>query len=98
MRKHAFDGSDPIKVFHFLTRFVSDAEMFCTSEIQAFIALTAFLADSGRTQYRTSLSHGSRLGGVTYWLKAVKYLLRLYAAATTMREALENLRKIRQQK
>jgi len=96
MKKHTFDGSDPIKIFDFLTRFVNEADMLAMSEAQAFIALPSFLADPAETQFRTNLSGGSRKGGVTCWPEAIQYLLRTYATPTAMREALEHLRNIRQ--
>ena len=96
MKKHTFDGSDPIKIFDFLTRFVNEADMLSMSEAQAFIALPNFLADPAETEFGTNLSGGSRKGGVTCWPEAIQFFLRTYATAATMREALESLRNIRQ--
>lgn len=33
MSKHVFGGSDPIKVFNFLTRFINDAGIIGMSEV-----------------------------------------------------------------
>ena len=51
MNHNAFDGSDPIKLFEFLIRFVNEAEILAMSEAQAFIALRTFLADPTETQF-----------------------------------------------
>ena len=69
MNQHTFDGSDPIKIFDFLTRFVNEADILAMSEAQAFIALPTFLADPAETQFRTNLSGGSRRGGINCCLK-----------------------------
>ena len=96
MNQLTFDGSDPIKIFDFLTRFVNDADILAMSEAQAFIALPTFLADPAETQFRTNFSGGSRRGGITCWPEAIQYLLRTYATAAVMREALDILQNIRQ--
>ena len=96
LEKHVFDGIDPIRIFEFLSRFVNEADTLKMTEAQAFITLPHFLDGTAETQCHTNLSSGSRYGGVTCWPGAVQYLLRTYATPTTMREALENLRNIRQ--
>lgn len=63
MRKHTFDGTYPIKIFNFLTRFVNKADMLNISEALAFIALKTFLVDPAETQFRTNLSGASSHGG-----------------------------------
>ena len=95
MKEHTFDGSDLIKIFDFLHRFVNEAYMLAMSEAQPFIALSTFLADPAETQFRTNLSGGSRRGGITCSPEAIQYLLRTYATTAAMREALESLRNIR---
>ena len=92
MNKHAFYGSDPIKIFDFLTRFVNEANILAMSEAQAFIALQTFLDDPAETQFRTNISGDSRRGGITCWPEVIQYLLRAYANAAAMWEALESLR------
>ena len=96
LEKHIFDGTDPIRIFDFLSRFVNEADMLSMSEAQAFIALPMFLEDPAETQFRTNLSGASRRGGLNCWPEAVQHLLRTYATAATMREALENLRQTQQ--
>ena len=71
MNQHTFDGSDPIKIFDFLTRFVNEADILAMSEAQVFIALPTFLADPAETQFQTNLSEGSRRGGITCWPEAM---------------------------
>ena len=51
IKEHKFDGSDPIKIFDLLTRFVNEADMLAMSEAQAFIALPTFLADTAEIQF-----------------------------------------------
>lgn len=48
LKNHKFDGTDPIRVFDFLARFVNEADMVNTSEAQAFIALLQFLTNGGK--------------------------------------------------
>lgn len=88
MRKHVFDGSDLIKVFDLLPRFVNDAHMLYMSEALEFITLPTFLSDPTETAYRTNLSGGSRRGCITCSLRAVQHLFFLYVTATAMREKL----------
>lgn len=47
MKKHTFDGSDPIKIFDFLTRFVNEANIFAMSEAEKdeqFISIGTILS------------------------------------------------------
>ena len=94
MNQHAFDGSDPIKIFEFLTQFFNEADILAISEAQTFIALPDFLANPAETQFRTNLSGGSRRGGITSWPEAIQYLFRTDVNAAAMREALESLQNI----
>ena len=71
-----FDGTDPIRVFDFLARYVNEADMLDMTEAQAFIALPTFLSEPAETQFRTNLSGASRHGGITCWPEAVQYMLR----------------------
>ena len=96
MKEHTFDGSDLIKIFDFLHRFVNEAYMLAMSEAQPFIALPTFLADPAETQFRTNLSGGSRRWGITCLPEATQYLPRTYETAAARREALGILRTIRQ--
>lgn len=93
---HFIDASDPIKMFDFLTPFVGEGDMLYISESQSFIALPIFLTNPAETQYRTSLSGGSRSGGITCWSEVVRNLLRSYPAATAMPDAQDDLRENRQ--
>ena len=74
MNQHAFDGSDPIKMSDFLTRFPNESDILAMSEAHEFIALSTFLADPAETQFRTNLSGGPRRGGITRWPEAIQYL------------------------
>lgn len=60
LKNHTFDGTDPVRVFNFLARFVSDADLLSMSEAQYFITLPTFLAEPEETQLRTNFSGASR--------------------------------------
>lgn len=47
-----FDGKDPIMIFDFLSRFVSEANTLEMSEPQAFVAIPHFLSGFALDQYR----------------------------------------------
>ena len=70
--------------------------MLAMSAAQEFISLPTFVTDHAQTQFRTNRSGGLRRGGITCWPKAIQYLLRTYATAASVQEALESLRNIRQ--
>ena len=94
--KNAFDGSDPRKNFGFLSRFVNETDMLRMSEAKAFIALPTFMSDPVETNFHTSLGGKYRQGRFIFWLEAVKHLLRMFAKPAAIREAMDNLRSIRQ--
>ena len=91
-----FDGSDPIAILNFLTRFTEEADILEMKESQAFIALPHFLAKTALEHYRAARDASPREGGVTAWPEAVQYLLRNYATNDAISEALLVLRDIRQ--
>ena len=95
MKQNAFDGSRPINVFGFLSRFVNEVDMLRMSEAQAFIALLKFMSDTAETNFRTSLGGTSRQGGVDCLPEAMQHLLRTYNTPEAMHEAMDNLRSIR---
>lgn len=72
MKNHTFDGTDPIRIFDYLTSFVNEVCMLKRSEAQTFIALPKFLADPPETQFRTNLSGASRHGGISCWSAAIQ--------------------------
>lgn len=43
MKSHVFDRVDPIRIFNFLTLFVSEADTLNMPEVQALITLPTFL-------------------------------------------------------
>ena len=91
-----FSGEDPIMVFDFLMKFVEEADTLNVSEAHAFIILPKVL--KGRAErWLRSVRNGSRSGGVTCWPEAVNSLLRTYATSSAIRNAVNNLRNIRQQ-
>ena len=96
MKQLTFDGSDPIKIFGFLSCFVNEADMLRMSEAQAFIAFLTFMPDPAEANFRTSLGVTSRQGGLTFWPEAVQHLLRTYSTPAAMRESMDNLRSILQ--
>lgn len=65
LKNHVLEVNEPIKIFHFLTRLVNEAEMMNMSEVQEFIDLHTFLDDPAKTQFRTNHSGASGHGGVT---------------------------------
>ena len=67
------------------------------SEAQAYIALPYFLRGHAEEQFNSVRgASSSKQGGVTCWPEAVQYLLRSYATATSIQEAILDLRDIRQ--
>ena len=95
--KHPFDGSDPVRIFEFLTRFVLEADTLQMTEAQAFLALPYFLNGTAETQFRAAQNASyATAGGVTNWSTAVQYLLRTYATPNALREAVADLRSLRQ--
>lgn len=65
-------------------------------EAQAFISLPIFLVEQAGKQFRTNLSATLRHCGITSWSEVITYLPRTYATSSSMRQALEYLRIIRQ--
>lgn len=51
MGKNAFDGTDLIKIFDFLTLLANEDDMHNMSEAQTFIALPTFLDETAETQF-----------------------------------------------
>ena len=95
MKEHKFSGEDPILVFDFLSRLVEEADTNGMSEGQLIVCLPHLLTKTAAHQYRAA-SNSSRSSGVRYWPEAVQYLLRTYATETAIREALDQLDRIRQ--
>ena len=94
-KEHRFDGSDPILVFDFLTRFVEEADILTLNEGQAFLILPHYLSGSASTQFR-AMRNGARSGGITRWPELVQYFLTTYATPSAMRESIANLRSLKQ--
>ena len=90
-----FDGKDPALVFDFLTRFTESADLNRMSEAQAFIALPKYLSGIAEQQFRAT-RYGARSGGVSSWPEAVQYFLSTYATPSVIREAVNEVRNIRQ--
>ena len=97
LSEQKFTGADPILVFDFLVRFIEEMDTLGINEGQAFIILPYFLKGSAQRQYRAS-RNGSRSGGVSSWPEAIQYFIRTYATPTTLREAVDNLRNLRQER
>lgn len=55
-KTHVLYRNDPIKIFHFLTHFVNEADRLTMSDAQKFITLPNFSADQAKTQFRADLS------------------------------------------
>lgn len=95
MSEFKFDGTDPILVFDFLTRMVEEADTLKMTEAQAYLALPHYLSGQASRTYRSS-RNGAHSGGVSCWPEAVQYLLRTYATASAIREAVSTVRNTRQ--
>ena len=93
--EHKFDGSDPIMVFDFLSRFVEEADTLAMSEAQAYLCLPYFLTHTASSAFRAAKA-GSQTGGVKVWPEAVQFLLRTYATNGAIRQALAAFRSVRQ--
>ena len=91
-----FSAQDPIMVFDFLTRFVEEADTLGVSEAHAFLILPKVLKGRAESHLR-SIRNGARSGGVTCWPEAVNHLLRTFATPAAIRNAVNDLRNIRQQ-
>ena len=69
------------------------------SEAQAYIALPYFLRGNAEEQFNSVRgSSSSKEGSVTCWPRAVQYLLRSYATATSIQEAIIDFRDISQRR
>lgn len=64
MKEHHFDGTDPIRVVHFLIHFVTEADKLNISEGQACIPIHTYLTGRANTQL-TFMQLEIRAGGVT---------------------------------
>ena len=93
--KSKFDGSEPILVLDFLSRFVEEADMLSMNEGQAYLVLPHYLSGSADTQFRAMRS-GARSGGISCWPELVQYFLSTYATPSAMREAVNNIRTLKQ--
>ena len=91
-----FDGSDPIAILSFLSRFVSEADILTMKESQALLALPYFLKKSALEHFRAARDAEPEDGGIASWPEAVQFLLRSYATNAVISEALLDLRDIRQ--
>lgn len=96
LKKHMFSRAYPIRIFDFPSLFVNEADTLKMREAQSFTDLPHFVENPAEPQYRANLSGDSCYGGITCCSGAVQYILRTYAKPTTIREALDNLRSIRQ--
>ncbi len=93
--KAKFDGTKPILVLDFLSRFVEEADMLNMNEGQAYLILPHYLSGSADTQFRAMRS-GARSGGISCWPELVQYFLSTYATPSAMREAVNNIRTLKQ--
>lgn len=90
-----FSAEDPIMVFDFLTRFVEEADTLGVSEAHAFLILPKLLIGRAERHLR-SIRNGARSGGVKCWPEVVNHFLRTYATPAAIRNAVNDLRNIRQ--
>ena len=95
MKEHRFSGQDPILVLSFLTRYVEECDQNRLIEAQAYLLLPQYLTKEAATNYRAT-RYGSRSGGVTCWPEAIQHLLTMYATSAAIREALHDIRNMRQ--
>ena len=91
-----FDGSDPIKVLGFLSRFVEECETSSMKESQALVPVKYFLQGQARTQFDATRQMDSIDGGISYWPEAVQYPLRTYGMNDAISGAVLHLRDVRQ--
>ena len=90
-----FDGSDPIMVFDFLVRIFEEADNLGMSEAQAFAVLPYYLSGDAKTLYKTA-RRGKVGQGVNCWCEAIQWLLRTYANASAIRDAVHAFRSTKQ--
>lgn len=93
--KMKFDGTDPMMILTFLTRFVEEADILNMNEGQAYLLLPRFMNDPAESQLRAMRS-GACSGGISCWPELVQYLLSTYSTPSGMREALNVVRTLQQ--
>lgn len=93
-----FDGRDPIRIIEFLTILANEDDKCGLSEQEAYMCLPRFLTETAETHYHTAV-HAS--GGedrlVNNWPTACAYLLKRYASTTAIKNAIQDLRRVRQE-
>ena len=83
LKRHHFNGEDPIRVIGFLRRFTKEADKQLMSEAQAYLALPDFLVLIALSQYEAFADAADpENGGVTCWPEAMNYLLRAHSTST----------------
>lgn len=92
-----FDGSDPITIINFLTEFSNTLDDLKLSELDDYLGHGKFVRGEAATHYRTAVQSSSGTGqAVSSWPKAKAFFLCKYATNTAIKDALEELRSLRQ--
>ena len=95
LQDYKFDGSDPIMVFDFLTRFVEEADTLNMTEAQAFIVISHYLKGEASNQFRAN-KNGARSGGVSNWPGTINHFLSTYATPDAISRAVSSFKDISQ--
>lgn len=92
----AFDGTVPITVLGFLTRFTEEADVLEIKESKALMALPYYLRGEAMTQIRATQNSSTSEGGIREWPEAVQGILRYYTTDNTIATTLLEIRDLRQ--
>lgn len=87
-----FDGSDPIKIIAFLTKYASICDMLHLAEHEAFIALSSFLSGDADKLFTNAVQAATDMpDAVTNWPTAVAYPMKRWARNDDIKSALDDL-------
>ena len=95
MKESKFDGTDPILILEFLTRYVEETDKLGMTEAQAFALVPNYLSGEARRHVRSNMNSSAN-GGVSCWAQFVDHMLREYATPTALQEAISSLKNIQQ--
>ena len=87
MKDCKFDGSDPIMILEFLTRYVEETDKLGMTEAQAFALVPNYLSGEAKKQVRSN-TNSSSTGGISCWVQFVDHMLREYATPSAIQEAI----------
>ena len=96
MESHVFDGTDPISVLSFLSRFKQQMDNNKLAEGAACLICPNFLAGDAKEAYENNFELPEDEGCFNNWPEGIKFLLKSYAKDRHIEEALASLEDIKQ--